>query len=286
MASSLFSTLKASSIVFIFDLTNNFCTLGGYELVTASITSSSDNWCCSDVPKTACCKRCEATLLSAHLSYRQRQMWLCRCVWLRFFTPKLFQKFYFKLLITVNMFFSCLKPVLGNSCLIDLDTWDNLEHSTDFNFRYLSSSFKKCTALCSGLLKVGRENSGKIYPPVFGTDTCMGVIEQTLQFNKIPFIPWKQPISTHSITHDQLDAQGSLTALLPDWPGWTWLTSDKVEHLCFTLVLFQNNIGISCRTAINCSSEPFAIERIEAFPMIYTWAVHLIPGLIFLWVNE
>ena len=53
MTSSLFSTLKASCIVFIYDVTNNFCAHVGYELVTASITSSSDVGCCSDVHNTA-----------------------------------------------------------------------------------------------------------------------------------------------------------------------------------------------------------------------------------------
>ena len=67
MASSLFSTLTASCIVFIFDVTNNFCTDGGYEQVTASITSSSDTGGCSDVPNTAYCKWCEAILQSVDL---------------------------------------------------------------------------------------------------------------------------------------------------------------------------------------------------------------------------
>jgi hypothetical protein len=70
MASSLFSTLKASRIVFIFDVTNNFCTHGGYELVTASITSSSDIGGCSDVPNTAYSKRCEAILPSVDIDGR------------------------------------------------------------------------------------------------------------------------------------------------------------------------------------------------------------------------
>jgi len=32
-------------------------------------------------------------------------------------------------------------------------------------------------------------------------------------------------------TIHELDVQGSLTALLLDWPGCTWLTSDKAELL-------------------------------------------------------
>ena len=69
MASSLFSTFKASCIVFMYDVTNSFCTHGGYELVTASITSSSDIGGCSDVPNTAYFKRCEAILPSVDLLY-------------------------------------------------------------------------------------------------------------------------------------------------------------------------------------------------------------------------
>jgi hypothetical protein len=72
MASSLFSILKASCIVFIFDVTNSLCARGGYELVKASITSSSDTGGCSDVPYTAYFKRCEAILPSVDLSYLHR----------------------------------------------------------------------------------------------------------------------------------------------------------------------------------------------------------------------
>jgi hypothetical protein len=50
MASSLFSTIKASCIVFIFDVTNNFCTHGRFELVKASVTTCSDTVGCSAVP--------------------------------------------------------------------------------------------------------------------------------------------------------------------------------------------------------------------------------------------
>jgi len=53
----------------MYDVTNSFCTHGGYELVTASITSSSDIGGCSDVPNTAYFKRCEAILPSVDLLY-------------------------------------------------------------------------------------------------------------------------------------------------------------------------------------------------------------------------
>jgi len=62
MASSLFSTFKAPCIVFIFDVINNFSTHGVYELVTASVNSSSDTEDCSDVLNITYFKRCEAIL--------------------------------------------------------------------------------------------------------------------------------------------------------------------------------------------------------------------------------
>jgi len=66
-------------------------------------------------------------------------------------------------------------------------------------------------ALCFRLVKVGRENSGKMYPAL-----VVGVNEQTLPFKAFPFIPCEHPISILSIIHDELDAQGLLAALLPD----------------------------------------------------------------------
>jgi hypothetical protein len=68
MASTLFNTLKTSCIVFIFDVMNNCCNHGGYELVTASITSSFDTGGWSYVPNTAYFKRYEAILPSVDLN--------------------------------------------------------------------------------------------------------------------------------------------------------------------------------------------------------------------------
>jgi hypothetical protein len=69
MASSLFSNSVHSCIVFIFDVMNNFCTHGRYEIFIASSTSSSDTGGCSEVPNTAYFERCEAILPSVHLQY-------------------------------------------------------------------------------------------------------------------------------------------------------------------------------------------------------------------------
>ena len=108
-------------------------------------------------------------------------------------------------LVAINQF-------LANSSVRDLDTRVNFTRSsTDFSLRYSSRSFKKCTALYSRLLKIGRDNSGKICPPI-----VVGVIEQTLPLKAFSFIPCEHPISILSIILYELDAQGSLAALLPD----------------------------------------------------------------------
>ena len=186
---------------------------------------------------------------------------LCPCVWLWFFTPKLIQKFYFKL-ITVNMFFGCHKPVLANSSVRDLGTRvDFQSSSTDFSLRYSSRSFKKCRALRSRLLNVGRDHSGKICPPVVGTDTFIGVVDKHFRSRHFHSFHATLPISTLSVLHHELDAQGSLTALLPNWPGCTWFTSDKAELLGCTLVLFAI-LGIRClnpATALSSSANACAL---------------------------
>src|SRR5215469_16826364 len=100
-------------------------------------------------------------------------------------------------LVAINQF-------LSNSSVRDLDTKVNFKiSSTNFSWRYSSRTFKKCTALCSRLLKVGRDNSGKICPPL-----VVDVIEQTLPLKAFLFIPCEHPISVLSIIHDELDAQG------------------------------------------------------------------------------
>ena len=161
---------------------------------------------------------------------------LCLCVWLWLLTPKLIQKLYFKLLITVNMFFGCHKPVFGKFLFKRLaDTRVNFKSSsTDFSLRYLSRSLKKCTAFWSRLLKVGRDNSGKICRQIVGTDTEVP-LNKYYHSRHFHSFHATHPISTLSVIHDQLDAQVSLTAVLPDWPGYTWLKSDKVELLCCVL---------------------------------------------------
>jgi hypothetical protein len=106
-----------------------------------------------------------------------------------------------------------------NSSVRDLDTRVNFKRSsTDFSLRYSSRSFKKCTALCSQLLKVGRDNCGKICLPlvVCVFRVCVCVIEQALPLKAFPVIPCEQPISVLSIIQDELDAQGSLTVLMGD----------------------------------------------------------------------
>jgi hypothetical protein len=109
------------------------------------------------------------------------------------------------------MFLVAINQFLANSSVRDLDTKVNFKHSsTDFSLRYTSRSFKKRTVLCSQLLKVRRDNSGKICLPV-----VVGVIEQTVPLEAFPFIPCEHPISILAIIPDELDAQGSLTALLP-----------------------------------------------------------------------
>jgi hypothetical protein len=110
------------------------------------------------------------------------------------------------------MFLVTRNQFLANSTLRDLDAKVNFKRSSsDFSLRYSSRSFKKCTALCSGLLKVGRHNSGKVFRPI-----VVGVIEQTLPLKAFPFIPCEHPITILTIIHDELDAQCSLTALLAD----------------------------------------------------------------------
>jgi len=66
----------------------------------------------------------------------------------------------------------------------------------------------------SRLLQVGRNKSGKICLPVVGIDTFISVIEQTSPLKIFQLIPCKHPISKLSITHDQLDAHGSLTEIV------------------------------------------------------------------------
>jgi hypothetical protein len=64
------------------------------------------------------------------------------------------------------------------------------------------------------LLQVERNNYGKICPQVVGTDTFISVIEQTSPLQIFQLIPCKHPISKLTITHDQLDAHGSLTGIV------------------------------------------------------------------------
>jgi len=97
----------------------------------------------------------------------------------------------------------------------------------------------------SALFWTNERRKRKFYKICPGTDTLTGVIKQTLLFKTFPFIPCKQPISTFSVTGDQFDADGSLTALLTDSTGCIWLKSDKAELLCCASVLFDNNIGIA-----------------------------------------
>jgi len=103
------------------------------------------------------------------------------------------------------MFFGFHKQVFETTSLRDLDTRVNFKRSsTFFSLRYSSWSCKKCTALCSRLPHVGRDNSNTVCPPVVGTDTFTGVTEQTLTFKTFPSIPRKHPISTLSGIHDEL----------------------------------------------------------------------------------
>jgi hypothetical protein len=120
--------------------------------------------------------------------------------------------------VAINQFF------FANSSVRELDTRVNFKRSsTYFSLMYSSRSFQECTALCSRLLKVGRENFGKICPPTVGTDTFISVIEQTLPFKTFPFIPCEHPISTLSIILDDLDVQDSVCTVA----RLTWL------HLTF-----------------------------------------------------
>ena len=132
---------------------------------------------------------------------------LCRCVWLRYFTPKLMEKIYFKLLITLNMFFGCHKPVLGKFLFKDIWTRGSASNIQLILAWGIHQGFTECTALLSTLLQVGRNNSDKICPPVVGTDTFISVIEQTSPLKIFQLIPCKHPFSKLSITHDQLDAE-------------------------------------------------------------------------------
>ena len=117
--------------------------------------------------------------------------------------------FCFEPLVPVNMFFGCHKPVF------DKFLYKRFGHcrrsSADFTLKYSLRAFKKCRGLCFRLVKVGTEYSSNMcHPPV------SGITEQTLPFKAFPFTPFEHAISILSITHDEFDSQGSLTALLPD----------------------------------------------------------------------
>jgi hypothetical protein len=152
----------------------------------------------------------------------------------------------------------------------------------DFSLKYSLRSFKKCNALCSRLLKVGRDNSSKICPPLV---VC--VIEQALPLKAFPFIPCEHPFSVLSIIHNELHAQVSLTVLMADRPGCSWLTSDKVRLLGCTFVLFAtlDIYSFNSATSLSISADYCALASSDWQKLSRTSWLYLLTSCINLLIS-